>query len=70
MQANREIIAKILFKEFNVPALYIANTSALALFAAGRVTGVVVESGLSLLPCFLSSFHNKRVWCVIVGRCL
>ncbi len=46
MQANREAIASLLFQHFNVPALYIANTSALALFASGKVTGVVVDCGL------------------------
>ena len=44
-QANREMMAKLLFQHFDVPALYIANTAALALFALGKVTGVVVDCG-------------------------
>lgn len=42
---NRERIAEILFEVFNVPASYVAISSILALFSAGRTTGVVVESG-------------------------
>lgn len=36
---------QIMFEEFNTPALYIANQARLALFASGRSTGIVIESG-------------------------
>jgi actin-related protein len=46
--ANREMVARVLFQEFRVPALFVANTSSLALFGSGRVTGVVVELGYNI----------------------
>jgi actin len=42
---SRERMALIMFESFNVPALYIANTAALAQYASGRGTGLVLESG-------------------------
>ena len=42
---NREKIAQVMFEEYNVPSVAIVNTASLALFAAGRVTGVVVDCG-------------------------
>jgi len=44
-KANREKMVQIMFETFNVPALYIANTAALALQATGRSTGIVVDIG-------------------------
>lgn len=44
-QANREKLAQLLFSEFKIPALFVANTSSLAIFGSGRVTGVVVDVG-------------------------
>ena len=44
---NRELLARVLFGEYQIPALFVANTSALALYASGKVTGVVVELGHS-----------------------
>lgn len=34
-----------MFETFSVPALYVVIQSVLALYAAGRVTGVVLDSG-------------------------
>eukprot|EP00053_Salpingoeca_punica_P004509 m.49475 g.49475 ORF g.49475 m.49475 type:complete len:514 (+) comp12826_c1_seq1:2177-3718(+) len=44
-KGNREKIAELLFNHFNVPALFVANTSTLALYASQRITGVVVDIG-------------------------
>ena len=44
-KANREKTAQIMFETFNVPALYLANSAALCLYASGRTTGIVLESG-------------------------
>ena len=44
-KANREKMTKIMFETFNTPAMYVANSSALSLYASGRTTGTVVESG-------------------------
>lgn len=42
---SRERMALIMFEALNVPALYIANAAALALYASGRGTGLVLKSG-------------------------
>jgi actin-related protein len=42
---NREQMTQIMFETFMIPALYVANQSTLALFANGRLTGVVLDSG-------------------------
>jgi len=42
---NREEAAQILFETFNVPALYISIQAVLALYASGRTTGLILDSG-------------------------
>ncbi|MCR8433090.1 MAG: actin family protein [Crenarchaeota archaeon] len=42
---NRIRMAEVLFETFGVPALYVATQAILSLYAAGRVTGLVVDSG-------------------------
>ncbi|CAP23502.1 Protein CBG03145 [Caenorhabditis briggsae] len=42
---NREKSAEIFFETFNVPALYIQMQAVLSLYATGRTTGVVLDSG-------------------------
>jgi actin len=59
-KANREKILQILFESFNVPALYLVDTATLALVAAGRNTGLVVEFGL----------HSTRIVPVYEGAVL
>ncbi|EFC49757.1 hypothetical protein NAEGRDRAFT_30071 [Naegleria gruberi] len=44
-KANREKMTRIMFETFGVPAMYVANHSVLALYASGRTTGLVVDSG-------------------------
>ncbi|XP_078662186.1 actin, cytoplasmic-like [Branchiostoma floridae x Branchiostoma belcheri] len=44
-KANREKMAQIMFESFNTPALNLSITALLALFATGRTTGVVLDSG-------------------------
>lgn len=44
---DREKLCQMLFEVFNVPALSIGNTSVLALYATGRSTGLVIDSGAS-----------------------
>ena len=46
-RADRERIVEILFETFNVPAIVLANQACASLFASGRSTGVVVDSGHS-----------------------
>lgn len=42
---NREKSAEIFFESFNVPALFVSMQAVLSLYATGRVTGVVLDSG-------------------------
>jgi len=42
---NRSDAAEIFFETFNVPAMYIQVQAILSLYASGRVTGLVLDSG-------------------------
>lgn len=42
---NREKMTQTFFETFKVPALYLANSAACAMYASGRGTGIVLESG-------------------------
>ena len=44
-KANRERMVQILFETFAVPAAYVAIQAVLSLYASGRTTGLVVDSG-------------------------
>eukprot|EP01083_Nonionella_stella_P029772 81853_1 len=44
----REKMTQMLFETFNVPGLYVAVQNVLSLFASGRNTGVVIDSGDSV----------------------
>lgn len=42
---NRERMTEIMFSTFNVPSFYVSMTAVLSLYASGRTTGIVVDSG-------------------------
>jgi len=44
-KANRERMTQIMFETFNVPAVYVAIQAVLSLYASGRTTGIVMDSG-------------------------
>ena len=44
-KANREKMTQIMFDTFNAPAVYIAIQAVLSLYASGRTTGIVLDSG-------------------------
>ena len=43
--ANRERMTQIMFEAFNVPAINVAIQAVLSLYASGRTTGIVMDSG-------------------------
>jgi actin-related protein len=44
-KANREKMIQIFFEGFNVPSFYVSVQAVLSLYASGRTTGIVLDSG-------------------------
>lgn len=44
-KANRERMTQIMFESFSIPAFYVAIQAVLSLYASGRTSGVVIDSG-------------------------
>merc|ERR1712126_433757 len=44
-KSNREKLVQIVFETFNAPAMYVAIQAVLSLYASGRTTGIVMDSG-------------------------
>ena len=44
-KSNREKMAQIMFETFNIPAMYVSMQGVLSLYASGRTTGMVLDSG-------------------------
>ena len=44
-KANRERMMQIMFETFNVPKMYVQIQAVLSLYASGRTTGLVLDSG-------------------------
>ena len=44
-KANRERMVQVMFETFGIPSVSVMTQAVLALFAAGRVSGVVLDSG-------------------------
>ena len=47
-KANRAKLATIMFETFKVKRLYVANEAAMSLYASGRTTGLVCDSGYGI----------------------
>merc|ERR1712192_340832 len=67
-KANREKMTQIMFETFNMPAVYVAIQAVLSLYASGRTTGIVMDSGdgvphgivrLDLAGCELTNYLMK-----------
>jgi len=48
---NRNHMIEQFFEKFNVPAVFVAEQAILALYASGRTTGVVLDSGHGVTHC-------------------
>ena len=44
-KANRERMTQIMFESLNVPKMYVQIQAVLSLYASGRTTGLVLDSG-------------------------
>ena len=63
-RSNREKMTEVMFETFNFPFLYLAVTPLLALYASGRDTGVVVDSGEGVthtVPVFKGHIHRHAI---------
>eukprot|EP00043_Microstomoeca_roanoka_P008224 m.79330 g.79330 ORF g.79330 m.79330 type:complete len:508 (+) comp14153_c0_seq4:182-1705(+) len=59
-KVNRERICRLMFDTLDIAALFVANTSSLALFGTGNVTGVVVDIGYEV-AISVAVYHGEVV---------
>ena len=69
-KSNREKMTQIMFETFDFPFLYLAVTPLLALYASGRDTGVVIDSGEGVthtVPIFKGHIHRHCISRLDIG---
>ena len=71
-KANREKMTQIMFETFNTPAMYVAIQAVLSLYASGRTTGAVLDTGFDLshaVPIYDGHALRYPISMVNVGGC-
>ena len=60
-KSNRDKMTQIIFETFNERAFYVAIPAVLSLYASGRTTGIVLDSGEASLKLhvFLINIHGS-----------
>lgn len=54
-QADRERLVQLLFEQFNVAGVYVADAAVLSLYAVGKLSGLAVDVGAGKVGAFLVS---------------
>lgn len=56
-----------MFETFNAPAFYVGIQAVLSLYASGRTTGIVLDSGdgvSHVVPIYEGKYNNYRSLCL------
>jgi actin-related protein len=59
-----------MFETFNTPAMYVAIQAVLSLYASGRTTGIVLDSGDGVshtVPIYEGKFFEKEIYLLRVA---